>query len=108
MSRNSSHGAFCLLAFIGFEEGWRLNWLNCVCLQGIDLIAGGRNKKNAARTAPKSDNVYLKLLVKVGCSSSNSTQPSEDPAADPTCCLLHCSSTVSWSGVQTATSTRWC
>lgn len=32
---------------------------------GIDLIAGGRNKKTA-RTAPKSDNVYLKLLVKVG------------------------------------------
>jgi hypothetical protein len=31
---------------------------------GIDLIAGGRNKKTA-RTAPKSDNVYLKLLVKV-------------------------------------------
>lgn len=34
-------------------------------LQGIDLKAGGRNKKTA-RTAPKSDNVYLKLLVKVG------------------------------------------
>jgi hypothetical protein len=33
--------------------------------QGIDLKAGGRNKKTA-RTAPKSDNVYLKLLVKVG------------------------------------------
>lgn len=33
-------------------------------VQGIDLIAGGRNKKTA-RTAPKSDNVYLKLLVKV-------------------------------------------
>ncbi|KAF8069405.1 RPL18C [Scenedesmus sp. PABB004] len=31
---------------------------------GIDLIAGGRNKKTA-RTAPKSDNVYLKLLVKL-------------------------------------------
>merc|ERR1712193_133760 len=29
----------------------------------IDLIAGGRNKKKS-RTAPKSDNVYLKLLVK--------------------------------------------
>jgi len=34
--------------------------------QGVDLIAGGRNKK-VARTAPKSDNVYLKLLVKVRC-----------------------------------------
>jgi hypothetical protein len=33
-------------------------------LQGIDLEAGGRNKKTW-RTAPKSDNVYLKLLVKV-------------------------------------------
>jgi large subunit ribosomal protein L18e len=31
---------------------------------GIDLKAGGRNKKTA-RTAPKSDNVYLKLLVKL-------------------------------------------
>ena len=33
--------------------------------QGIDLVAGGRSKK-VHRTAPKSDNVYLKLLVKVG------------------------------------------
>ncbi len=33
--------------------------------QGIDLKAGGRNKK-VARTAPKSKNVYLALLVKVG------------------------------------------
>ena len=33
-------------------------------MQGIDLEAGGRNKK-VYRTAPKSDNVYLKLLVKV-------------------------------------------
>jgi hypothetical protein len=32
--------------------------------QGIDLKAGGRSKK-VHRTAPKSDNVYLKLLVKV-------------------------------------------
>jgi len=32
--------------------------------QGIDLIAGGRNKKTH-RTAPKTDNVYIKLLVKV-------------------------------------------
>merc|ERR1712060_1035985 len=30
----------------------------------IDLIAGGRNKRKS-RTAPKSDNVYLKLLVKL-------------------------------------------
>ena len=33
-------------------------------VQGIDLKAGGRNKKKH-RTAPKSENVYLKLLVKV-------------------------------------------
>lgn len=31
---------------------------------GIDLIAGGRVKKNC-RTAPKSDDVYLALLVKL-------------------------------------------
>ena len=31
---------------------------------GIDLIAGGRSKKTK-RSAPKSDNVYLKLLVKL-------------------------------------------
>ncbi|KAG2616499.1 hypothetical protein PVAP13_3NG214442 [Panicum virgatum] len=31
---------------------------------GIDLVAGGRNKKTK-RTAPKSDDVYLKLLVKL-------------------------------------------
>ncbi|KAL0692369.1 hypothetical protein Bca4012_059549 [Brassica carinata] len=31
---------------------------------GIDLIAGGKSKKTK-RTAPKSDDVYLKLLVKV-------------------------------------------
>lgn len=33
-------------------------------LQGIDLIAGGKSKKTK-RTAPKSDDVYLKLTVKV-------------------------------------------
>lgn len=32
--------------------------------QGIDLIAGGRNKR-VHRTAPKSENPYVKLLVKV-------------------------------------------
>ncbi|MBN4711026.1 hypothetical protein H3276_23405, partial [Escherichia coli] len=30
----------------------------------IDLVAGGRNKKTK-RTAPRSDDVYLKLLVKL-------------------------------------------
>ncbi len=33
-------------------------------MQGIDLKAGGRSKK-VHRTAPKSQNVYLALLVKV-------------------------------------------
>lgn len=37
---------------------------HCFSVQGIDLEAGGRNKKTW-RTAPKSENVYLKLLVKV-------------------------------------------
>mmetsp|Transcript_12780 Transcript_12780/g.35908 ORF Transcript_12780/g.35908 Transcript_12780/m.35908 type:complete len:189 (+) Transcript_12780:97-663(+) len=32
---------------------------------GIDIKAGGRVTKNARRTAPKSDNAYLKLLVKL-------------------------------------------
>merc|ERR1711865_924248 len=31
---------------------------------GIDLKAGGRNKKKS-RSEPKSDNLYLKLLVKL-------------------------------------------
>ncbi|KAL8531002.1 hypothetical protein ACS0TY_007854 [Phlomoides rotata] len=31
---------------------------------GIDLIAGGKNKKTK-RTAPKSNDIYLKLLVKL-------------------------------------------
>lgn len=43
-------------------------WVYVCCasarrMQGIDIVAGGRNKK-VHRTAPKSDNVYLKLLVK--------------------------------------------
>ncbi|KAJ6810207.1 60S ribosomal protein L18-2-like [Iris pallida] len=31
---------------------------------GIDLVAGGRSKRTK-RTAPRSDDVYLKLLVKL-------------------------------------------
>jgi large subunit ribosomal protein L18e len=31
---------------------------------GIDLVAGGRNKKTK-RTAPRSEDVYLKLIVKL-------------------------------------------
>ncbi|RVW60384.1 60S ribosomal protein L18-2 [Vitis vinifera] len=34
------------------------------CAQGIDLVAGGKSKKTK-RTAPKSDDIYLKLLVKL-------------------------------------------
>ena len=48
----------CLLALSACPSS------RCCTLQGIDLEAGGRNKKTK-RTAPKSDNVYLKLLVKV-------------------------------------------
>jgi hypothetical protein len=43
--------------------------------QGIDLEAGGRNKK-VRRTAPKSENVYLKLLVKVTAAASKQTSSS--------------------------------
>ena len=32
---------------------------------GIDLVAGGRRVGHKTRTAPVSDNVYLKLLVKL-------------------------------------------
>ncbi|KAJ0848304.1 putative ribosomal protein L18e [Helianthus annuus] len=31
---------------------------------GIDLIAGGKSKRTK-RTAPRSDDIYLKLLVKL-------------------------------------------
>lgn len=37
---------------------------NCYASQGVDIKAGGRNTR-AKRTAPKSDNPYLKLLVKL-------------------------------------------
>lgn len=41
----------------------------CVSLplrsMGIDLVAGGRRVGHKVRTAPKSDNVYLGLLVKL-------------------------------------------
>jgi large subunit ribosomal protein L18e len=32
---------------------------------GIDLVSGGRRTGHKARTTPKSENVYLKLLVKL-------------------------------------------
>ncbi|TQD84216.1 hypothetical protein C1H46_030306 [Malus baccata] len=37
---------------------------SCLYSQGIDLVAGGKSKKTK-RTAPKSDDIYLKLLVKL-------------------------------------------
>ena len=99
--------------------------------QGIDLKAGGRNKKTA-RTAPKSDNVYLKLLVKVRWCSLDELNVSEEAAvavllrrprdgggARPTittAALLLTrpdhfparSCTASWCAVPPATSTRSC
>jgi len=41
---------------------------------GIDLVAGGRRVGHKARTAPKSDNVYLKLLVKLYAFLSRRTE----------------------------------
>ena len=32
---------------------------------GIDIVAGGRNVNGKRRSAPASDNVYQKLLVKL-------------------------------------------
>jgi hypothetical protein len=46
---------------VNTDFNWRTDTLSS---QGIDLVAGGRNKKTK-RIAPKSDDVYLKLLVKV-------------------------------------------
>lgn len=53
------------------------------CLQGIDLNAGGRNK-TVHRTAPKSENPYVKLLVKVSAQGG-----AAGPHAGP-CGLLDC------------------
>ncbi|CAM6067300.1 unnamed protein product [Sphagnum tenellum] len=54
--RGDHHQAVAMMSiFLLFSVS--LNW-------GIDLKAGGRNKKTK-RTAPKSENVYLKLLVKL-------------------------------------------
>lgn len=52
---------------------------------GIDLIAGGRSKTKH-RTAPKSDNVYLKLLVKVSIDMTVTrmqAEPSEVSRIEP-------------------------
>ncbi|CAL9133540.1 unnamed protein product [Musa acuminata var. zebrina] len=46
-------------------EEWKEEWQDPrIPHEGIDLVAGGRSKK-ARRTAPRSDDVYLKLLVKL-------------------------------------------
>ncbi|KAK9219196.1 hypothetical protein WN943_007837 [Citrus x changshan-huyou] len=41
-----------------------MHYLNDGLWKGIDLVAGGKSKKSK-RTAPKSDDIYLKLLVKL-------------------------------------------
>ncbi|KAK5786487.1 hypothetical protein PVK06_041131 [Gossypium arboreum] len=41
-----------------------MHYLNDGLWKGIDLVAGGKSKKTK-RTAPKSDDIYLKLLVKL-------------------------------------------
>jgi large subunit ribosomal protein L18e len=43
---------------------------------GIDLVAGGRRVGHKQRTNPKSDNVYLKLLVKLYAFLSRRTNSS--------------------------------
>jgi hypothetical protein len=63
--------------------------------QGIDLKAGGRNLRKH-REAPKSDNVYLKLLVKVS-SRDRQTRPlwrirTRDPAQQPQQLVWQCCS----------------
>lgn len=50
------HRVFCATVFVA---------ACCRGLQGIDLIAGGRRTGHKNRTAPKSQNVYIKLLVKL-------------------------------------------
>ena len=45
------------------------------------MEAGGRNKK-VHRTAPKSENVYLKLLVKVRCCLSEGSAATQWRGAD--------------------------
>ena len=49
------------------ESGHFLKFeLALTSVQGIDLIAGGRKCGHKSREAPKSDNLYIALLVKVG------------------------------------------
>lgn len=69
----------------------------CSGAQGIDLKAGGRSKK-VARTAPKSENVYLALLVKVrGAAAPPCSQaPRGCGARAESMPLTVCSSTASW------------
>lgn len=57
--------------FVGAVFARRLTCLRlaaavcCLPVQGIDLIAGGRRTGHKNRKAPKSENVYIRLLTKV-------------------------------------------
>lgn len=44
-------------------------FLSVVGVQGIDIVAGGRRTKHKTRATPKSENVYIRLLVKVRCAT---------------------------------------
>ena len=61
-------------------------------LQGIDLKAGGRNKR-VHRSAPKSDNPYVKLLVKVRSGAAWVGRP-----AGPHAALLALAAAGAWQG----------
>ena len=62
------------------------------CPQGIDLKAGGRNKR-VHRSAPKSDNPYVKLLVKVRSGAAWVGRP-----AGPHAALLALAAAGAWQG----------
>lgn len=78
-----------LLKDVDFER-------NCY-LQGIDLEAGGRNKKTW-RTAPKSENVYLKLLVKVRLEGFSLAREHASDAAVSTLSNTICSAGIECNG----------
>ena len=69
-------------------------------LQGIDLIAGGR-VKNRNRDAPRSENVYLRLIVKVRVAAKQRRQAKTNFA-------FVRSSTGSWRAGQSRSSTKSC
>ena len=51
------------VVFLGEATGFFLGRAAAAAM-GIDLIAGGKTKKTK-RTAPKSDDIYLKLIMKL-------------------------------------------